>query len=405
MKKKILILFKASWHWNKFFINKLSKFYEVEYLYLDQIKKNHFGTLSEINNFIENNKIEIVFFDIDYQKIVNVFFIRKIKNVKKVMVTWDDYERHNFNLITSNSCNFVVTGCPVSELKYKEIGCPASFMILESDGSFYRNLKLKKDIEVLFFGKVNKNRNIFLNFIKESGIKIKVVGNNEENRVSDEELVSLICRSKIVINFSKTTWGKIMNIPEKNVFQYQYQLKGRIIQSGLCGTACITEYAPHHRLLYKENELIEFNNKKECVEKIKDLLKNPESLNKYTETFSNKTKNFYEEEKSFQKTYDFLNKMDNKQVKEKPRYQIIAPYWYLRICAKQILLKNLKISKIFDSIFLLKEVAFLANKTNIFLKLMLFSESILNIIWFSIIRLLKTKGAGKNRYKDEYGSS
>ena len=141
MKKKILILFKASWHWNKFFINKLSKFYEVEYLYLDQIKKNYFGTLSEINNFIENNKIEIVFFDIDYQKIVNVFFIRKIKNVKKVMVTWDDYERHNFNLITSNSCNYVVTGCPVSELKYKEIGCPASFMILESDGSFYRNLK------------------------------------------------------------------------------------------------------------------------------------------------------------------------------------------------------------------------------------------------------------------------
>ena len=97
--------------------------------------------------------------------------------------------------------------------------------------------------------------------------------------------------------------------------------------------------------------------------------------------------------------------MDNKQVKEKQGYQIIAPYWYLRICAKQILLKNLKISKIFDSIFLLKEVAFLANKTNIFVKLMLFSESILNIIWFSIIRLLKTKGAGKNRYKDEYGSS
>ena len=38
------------------------------------------------------------------------------------MVTWDDYERHNFNLITANSCDFVVTGCPVSELKYKEIG-------------------------------------------------------------------------------------------------------------------------------------------------------------------------------------------------------------------------------------------------------------------------------------------
>ena len=31
MKKKILILFKYPWHWNKFLINKFSKFYEVEY--------------------------------------------------------------------------------------------------------------------------------------------------------------------------------------------------------------------------------------------------------------------------------------------------------------------------------------------------------------------------------------
>ena len=75
MKKKILILFKASWHWNKFFINKLSKFYEVEYLYLDQIKKNYLDSTLEINTFIEDKKIEIVFFDIDYQKLINLFFI------------------------------------------------------------------------------------------------------------------------------------------------------------------------------------------------------------------------------------------------------------------------------------------------------------------------------------------
>ena len=405
MKKKILILFKASWHWNKFFINKLSKFYEVEYLYLDQIKKNYLDSTLEINTFLEDKKIEIVFFDIDYQKLINLFFIRKIKNVKKVMVTWDDYERHNFNLITASSCDFVVTGCPISTLKYKEIGCPASFMILESDGSFYKDLKLKKDIDVLFFGKVNKDRKSFVDFINENGIKIKVVGNNEENRVTDEELVSLICRSKIVINFSKTTWGKIMNIPEKNVFQYQYQLKGRIVQSGLCGTACISEYAPHHRLLYKEDELLEFSNKKDCVKILKDLINNPEKLLKYSEKFVQKTKNFYEEEKTFRQSYDFLNKIEQTKVDEKLKYLKRVPYWYLRICAKQILLKNMKISKIFNSLFHLKEVFLLTKKSNILVKFLVMIESILNIIWFSGIRLFKTKGAGKNRYKDEYGSS
>ena len=42
---------------------------------------------------------------------------------------------------------------------------------------------------------------------------------------------------------------QINNYPEKNLFFNQYQLKGRIIQSGLCGTACITEYAPQNEFV------------------------------------------------------------------------------------------------------------------------------------------------------------
>ena len=56
-----------------------------------------------------------------------------------------------------------------------------------------------------------------------------------------------------------------MNIPEKNVFSYQYQFKGRIVQAGLCGTACISEYAPHHNLMYKNDELIQFSTKEQCL--------------------------------------------------------------------------------------------------------------------------------------------
>ena len=83
MKKKILILFKASWYWNRFLINKFSKFYDVEYLYLDKIQKNYSDTTVEINSFIEKKKIEIIFFDIDYQKFINLFFIKKNKKYKK----------------------------------------------------------------------------------------------------------------------------------------------------------------------------------------------------------------------------------------------------------------------------------------------------------------------------------
>ena len=144
MKKKILIIFKAPWHWNDFVINKFKKSYEVKHIFLNMIKKNFLQTIDEINNLIDKDKIEIVIFDVDYQKFINHYFIKKIKSTFKIMMTWDDYERHNFNIITANSCNFVITGCPLSTFKYKEVGKEASFMVLESDGNFYKDLKVKK---------------------------------------------------------------------------------------------------------------------------------------------------------------------------------------------------------------------------------------------------------------------
>ena len=68
---------------------------------------------------------------------------------------------------------------------------------------------------MFFFGKINKDRKDLLILYKKMVLNVCVVGNNENNRVSDEELVNLICKSKIVINFSKTTWKKINNFPEE----------------------------------------------------------------------------------------------------------------------------------------------------------------------------------------------
>ena len=402
MKKKVLIIFKAPWHWNDFAINKFKKFYEVKHIFLNNIKKNFLNTIDEINDLIKKDKIDIVIFDVDYQKFINNYFIKKIKNSVKVMMTGDDYERHNFNLITANSCNYVITACPISAYKYKEVGKDASFMPIESDGNFYKDLKIQKDIDVLFFGKVNKDRKNFLDYLNNNGINLKVVGNNSENRVSDIELVKLICRSKIVINFSKTTWGKIMNIPEKNVFSYQYQFKGRIIQAGLCGTACISEYAPHHNLMYNNEELIQFSTKEQCLKIINDFLKNPNKLENYKVKFSKKTIDTYEDEKTLLSLKNFIDNKLSKTEDQKKHVLNKLPYWYLRICAKQIILRDINIYKIFSSIFHLKEVFSLIKGSNNFVKLLVLFESLINILWFSFIRVLRKKGVGKNRYADEY---
>tara|TARA_B100000029_G_scaffold351050_1_gene343495 strand:- start:169 stop:1362 length:1194 start_codon:yes stop_codon:yes gene_type:complete len=396
MKKKILILFKAPWHWNKFVIKKFSKFYDVKYLYLDQIKKNYLDTVAEINSFIDKNKIEIVFFDVDYQKFINLFFIKKIKNIKKIMMTFDDYERHDLNSITGAGCDVILSACPISVFRYAETGYSAHFMPLEADGNFYKNMKISKEIEVLFFGKVNEDRKNYIEHIKNNGIKIKVVGNNEENRVSDEEIANLICKSKIVVNFSKSTWDTVKTIPEGDIFKFNYQFKGRIIQSGLCGTACVTEYAPHHSLLFTSEELLEFNTKEQCVRILKDLLNDSKKLLSYTEKLENKVKNFYEEEKSFKSIYDTIDKPSIKKENLKT-----VPFWYLRIAAKQILIRDANILKFFGTLRQFKEVLKIIKKSKIYVQLLIMGESLLNMFWYSIIRTFKEKGVGKNRYLDK----
>ena len=75
MKQKALIIFKTELYWNKFLINKFLKFYHVEYLYLSKLTKNYLETIKEINKFIDKNNIEIVFFDVDYQKFVNLYLM------------------------------------------------------------------------------------------------------------------------------------------------------------------------------------------------------------------------------------------------------------------------------------------------------------------------------------------
>ena len=118
--------------------------------------------------------------------------------------------------------------------------------------------------------------------------------------------------------------------------------------------------------------------------------------------FSQKTIDTYEDEKSLLKLNDFV--LNKSFITENQKKHILnkLPYWYLRICAKQIILRDINIYKIFSSIFHLKEVFSLIKGSSNFAKLLVMIESSLNILWFSLVRILRKKGAGKNRYADEY---
>ena len=392
MKNKVLVIFKYPRAWNIDVVNRFSNYYDTEYLYISDYKdKNFTEIIKEINDLIQTKNIEIVVFDVDYFKFINFFFIEKINCKKKILITGDDFELHEMNAITASACDMVLTGCPLSKLKYKEKGYEAHFINFENS-KIKKNTTEKKDIDVLFFGGLNEERRNFLNYLDTQGIKVKIVGKESGNFVTDEELSKLISRSKIVLNLSKSLWGAIQNyssvplLDSDRIYEYNYILKGRVYIAGLCGTVCVSEYFPSHDMIFKQDEMPTFFTKEECAEILNRLLKDEKLLSKYTSNFTAKVYEVCEDVKNFQPIYNQIEKPNYKKVKI-----LNIPYWYLRIAAKQIITRNVRLSNLIKTLSEFKIILEIIKDSNIIIKFLVLLESIVNILWYPVIMAVKSK--------------
>jgi len=387
MKNKVLIIFKyPHGYLNQPIINKFSNYYDTEYLYLNDYKNKNFTEIvNDINNLIKSNNIEIVVFDVDYFKFINLFFIEKINSKNKILITADDFDFHEMHSVTVSSCDLVLSACPLSVLKYKEKGYEAYYLSFDN-GKINKKKNKKKEIDVLFFGHVTPDRKGILEYITKEGISLKNIGHETGIYGSEEELLDLISKSKIVLNLSKTRTTVVQNYASESIYQFYYQLKGRIFLAGLNGAACVSEYSPGQELLFNEDEVPTFFTKEECAMILKKLLNNNELLEKYTNKFTSKVCDLYEEKKNFEPIYNAIKKSNYRKVK-----LIKIPYWYLRISAKQILLRNLKLSSLIKAIFQFRIIFKIIKNSNFLIKFLIVFESIINTLWYSFTFTIKPK--------------
>ncbi len=387
MKKKVLIVFKYPHRWNNQVIKKFSNYYDTEHLYISDLKNINFKeVVNKINNLIKSKNIEIVVFDPDYFKFINLFFIQKIEARKKIIWTGDDFELHSMNAITASECDLILSACPLSVLKYKEKGYQA-YLTHGEKGEIINNSQIKKEIDVLFFGALTPDREFFLNYITSKGINLKNVGHNEGlSGLSSEELQKLISKSKIILNLSKTRTVSVTNFSSEDIYKFYYQSKGRITIAGINGVACVSEYSPIQDMLFKNNEIPTFYTKEECVDVLKSLLKNEELLKKVTRLFTERANELYEDKKSFEPIYKAIEKSNDSRVQ-----LIKIPYWYLRVSAKQIILRNVNLFNLFTSLLQLNLILELLKNSNLMIKFLILSESVLNIIWYSLALTFKKK--------------
>ena len=206
----ILFLFKDRRWPQEFIINKFSHCYKTEKIFIsDIIEKNNEEIIKFINKTIKNNNISVVIFEGDHISIFNFDFINSITGAKKGILLFDDFMYHNINLITAKACNFILTGCPHSSKKFEQQGYKSLFMPMESDGNIFKKYNnIKKNIDVLFFGDLNKYRKNYIDYIRNSGISLKTVSIKDKESPNHEDLVKLINESKIVINFSRAEFLK-----------------------------------------------------------------------------------------------------------------------------------------------------------------------------------------------------
>jgi len=284
----------------------------------------------ELNRVITDSSATVVFFSIDFFYGIDVEFISGISgSVKKVLVTFDDLSLHSFNSITATSCDLVLTADPLSRLKYIEKGIDAVYFPLESSKAIYRNLGREKKIDVLFFGNTKlADRQYYLDYLMEKGLRIEVYGETT-SYLDVNELVKKICESHLVLNFSKT--GYLGNEPvQESHHRCLWQVKGRIVEAALCGTVCVSEYAPSTELLYSEDELPTFRNPEECFILLKSLLSNDKAREEIARKIYDRTVAEYEDEPIMSCVENALSKHEGMQ-DQRDMDLLLTPYWYRRL--------------------------------------------------------------------------
>ena len=359
---------------NDFWVNKFSHKFNINKFFInDNLNLTNNRIISKINKIISEKKIEVVLLEGDHAHIIDYNFIDKLDDeVKKGIFLGDDMVWHQLNLISAHSCDFVFSSCPISALKFQEIGINSFFVPIECDGNILKDYKLKKSYDVLHFGREKTNRHKYIKYLKENDIRVKSVSPYDEEANTFEKLCKLISQAKIVLNFTKSSNGNRIFNPLK-IFESFYQLKGRIQMAGISNVLCITEFSPAIYLMYNKNELPSFKNKKECLDKINFFLSNENEMNNYTKRFYLKSLE-YEDSRYINKISDFLNKLP---IKEKKYFS--TPNWYKYVFINQTLrlrFKRLEIltffKEFFNNITALKYKKFNANLFTFFCSLFVF---------------------------------
>ncbi len=132
------------------------------------------------------------------------------------------------------------------------------------DTRLFRDVGSVRNIGVSFAGTIegaHRDRRVMLDALRNAGVPVEILGGNTpDTRVSIERYVDVLCRSKIVLNFSRSS-------------HETHQLKGRVFETMLCGAMLLEQSNPEtSRLFVDGKEYVSFATVDDLLEKVRYYL-------------------------------------------------------------------------------------------------------------------------------------
>ncbi len=235
--------------------------------------------------------------------------IKKFSPQTKTIIEFgdDDWKFEDWSRYYALFFDYIITSKKEISI-YKKDKLKNVFVIHGVNPHFFKPLNLEKKYDVSFIGRPVADRYEYLQFLKENGVNLSLFGigwqdypdlkNIYHGVLYDEDYPRVINQSKINLNFSKTLYKK----------GKKGQLKGRSLEVPACNSFMLNEYTSMNIEFINKHKEINFNNKKELLEKINYFLIHEKEREKIAEEFYQHIIKNYSWEFLFQKFFSKIEK-------------------------------------------------------------------------------------------------
>jgi hypothetical protein len=172
---------------------------------------------------------------------------------------------------------------------------PTCLTMMENDPRIYYETGVPKDIDILFSGYLHKeNRLVLLEAVKKRFSDYDCVFLDMVDKyLEPDEHADLTRRSKIVLNFAQgfLPFTKLLHANAYYAAPVPRILKQRILSSGLCGTACVSEFFAAAPNMFPY--LRTFRSRTDLLTHLDQLLSDEKLLKDYTKQHAQHIQNRY----------------------------------------------------------------------------------------------------------------